>query len=152
MTVTIGIDPGASGAIALLDGARLVCVHDIPHHDGKVNPVAVADLLWPWRDEEVEVWIEDVHAMPKQGVSSSFKFGRAHGTVEGVLGALRLPVHYVTPAKWKKHLGLTKDKAASRRRATELWPLHAATFARVKDDGRAEAALIALYGHTTNNP
>jgi crossover junction endodeoxyribonuclease RuvC len=98
--------------------------------------------------------IEDVHAMPKQGVSSSFSFGRALGVAEGVLAGNGLSLRYVSPAKWKKALGLSSDKGVSRRRADkgvsrrraiELWPEHAKAFERVKDDGRAEAALLAWW-------
>lgn len=142
----LGVDPGASGAIAALElDGSLAWVHDMPHHDGIVAPALVADLFHGTGSFDA-AWVEDVHSMPKQGVSSSFKFGRAHGTVLGVLGALRIPIHLVSPARWKKAMGLSRDKGASRRRAIELWPDHAQAFARVKDDGRAEAALIASYG------
>lgn len=151
MTAIIGIDPGASGAIAILHDARLITAFDMPQIDGRISPAGVARIAESVLAAGPEAWVEDVHAMPKQGVSSSFKFGMAHGTILGVLGALEIPVHLVSPAKWKKHHGLNKDKGASRRRATELWPLHTATFARVKDDGRAEAALIGLYGHQITN-
>lgn len=145
----IGVDPGASGALALLTAeGQLVTAVDMPAHDGVVSGVLIADQLDRWWIEyrPAVAWIEQVHAMPQQGVSSTFKFGRALGCVEGALAAARLPIRYVTPAKWKKDAGLNADKAASRRRATELWPTQAELFARVKDDGRAEAALIARHG------
>ena len=151
MTTIIGVDPGASGAIAVLFDDELKAVFDMPHHGGIVSAPLVVDALDTWRETIDAAWVEDVHSMPKQGVASSFKFGRAHGTVLGVLGALRVPTHMVTPAKWKKAMGLTSDKAACRRRASELGPDHAHLFARVKDDGRAEAALIALYGYGQRN-
>ena len=150
MSVIIGVDPGKSGAIAALDPmGQLIGVDDMP----VVGPIISAVLL----DEAVHNYIdplsilcgvaviEDVHAMPKQGVSSSFSFGRALGVAEGVLAGNDLALHYVSPAKWKKALGLTADKGVSRRRAIELWPNRAQWFARVKDDGRAEAALIAYW-------
>lgn len=147
----IGVDPGKSGAIAALDLAgRLLDVADMP----VVGPIISATLL----DEIVHNWadplilppygvavIEDVHAMPKQGVSSSFSFGRSLGVAEGVLAGGGWSVRYVSPAKWKRAMGLTADKGVSRRRAIELWPDKAKAFARVKDDGRAEAALIARW-------
>ena len=83
--------------------------------------------------------------MPKQGVTSSFNFGRSKGVVEGVFAAAGRPIVYVSPGVWKRALGLSKDKGASRRRAIELWPDHTDKFRRAKDDGRAEAALIALW-------
>lgn len=147
----VGCDPGKSGALARLDDhGRLLEVADMP----VVGPIISATLL----DEIVHNWIdpmfdppygvaviEDVHAMPKQGVSSVFSFGRALGVAEGVLCGNGLSVRYVSPAKWKRALGLTADKGVSRRRAIELWPDQAKAFARVKDDGRAEAALIAWW-------
>jgi crossover junction endodeoxyribonuclease RuvC len=149
--VIVGCDPGKSGALARLDeSGRLWGVVDMP----VVGPTISAHLL----DEAVHDWIdpmfdppygvaviEDVHAMPKQGVSSMFSFGRSLGVAEGVLAGNGLSLRYVSPAKWKRALGLTGDKGASRRRAIELFPDQAKLFARVKDDGRAEAALIAWW-------
>lgn len=83
--------------------------------------------------------------MPKQGVSSSFKFGRSLGLVEGVCDGLGIPVQWVTPNRWKKAMRLGADKEASRQLAIRRWPEQAALFARKKDHGRAEAALIALW-------
>lgn len=142
----IGVDPGANGAIASLDAETgdLLWVEDMPSHDGVVSPANIADMI-DGRDVVV-AWIEKVHSMPKQGVSSSFKFGRAFGTVIGALGGNRIPIQYVTPAKWKADARLSKDKNASRQRATELWPGFSAEFKRVKDNDRAEAALIARHG------
>ena len=154
MTLTLGVDPGASGAVALLDeqGQLIACI-DMPNHDGLVSGTLLVNALHRWgvSASNTQCWIEDVHSMPKQGVASSFKFGRAHGTVIGVLAGQHLTTHYVTPAKWKKYLALTADKAVCRRRAVELWPVHAGLFSRVKDDGRAEAALIARYGWLTHH-
>lgn len=146
MAVIIGVDPGASGAIAALDAdtGALLWVEDMPAHEGIVSAPLSADLIV---GQAIAVaWVENVHSMPKQGVSSSFKFGRAFGVIVGVLGGARVPVEYVTPAVWKKQARLSKDKSASRRLAVELWPAHSDLFKRVKDDGRAEAALIARYG------
>ena len=154
MTITIGVDPGLSGAIALVDSyGVLVEVHDMPVLAKDVSP----QLLRQMFDNEIHtghalddetygcVIIEDVHSMPKQGVASSFKFGRSKGVIEGFFAGAGLPIRYVSPSRWKRDLGLTADKGTSRQRALELWPAHARAFARVKDDGRAEAALIALW-------
>lgn len=142
----MGVDPGLSGAIAFCFSAypKIISVDDMPVIDGRVNPAAIADLVERMRPDGAV--IELVGAMPGQGVSSMFRFGHSFGTVCGVVSALRVPVHYVSPVKWKRHFGLSKDKEESRRRATELWPDHASLFARKKDDGRAEAALLARYG------
>lgn len=152
MTLLIAVDPGASGAVAILKDRELVDVFDMPEHEGLVSGVLLAHRLEKHHAFSFATasaaWIERVSAMPGQGVSSTFKFGRALGVVEGVLGAMRIPLHYVTPAKWKADAGLSKDKSASRRKACETWPEMAEHFARVKDDGRAEAALIGLYGAT----
>ena len=144
----LGIDPGASGALAVLEGDS-IDVYDTPHHSGIVSPTAIGAWLRYHPvliSDNTVCWIEDVHSMPRQGVASAFKFGRAFGTVIGVVGGAGIPINYVTPGKWKRALGLSSDKTACRRRAQELWPQQAHLFARVKDDGRAEAALIALYG------
>ncbi len=144
MSITVGVDPGLSGAIALVDSyGVLVDVYDMPVLNRNVSPQLLHDLdAW---DECGPVVIEDVHSMPKQGVASSFKFGRSKGVVEGYFAALAMPIRYVAPSVWKRDLKLSKDKGASRERAVELWPGKASLFARVKDDGRAEAALIAYW-------
>jgi len=90
--------------------------------------------------------IERVSAMPKQGVVSVFGFGRSYGEARGVVGALNIPMHLVTPQKWKKHFGLSSDKDQPRALATRLFPSVSEHFKLKKHDGRAEAALIALYG------
>lgn len=148
--IVIGVDPGKTGAIALLDEhGQLIDAFDMPEIGGKVSPYLLADAD-NWADNRFGVVIiEDVHAMPKQGVTSAFGFGRSFGVVEGVFAAAGRPCRYVTPAKWKRDLGLTADKHMSRRRAIELWPERAQLFARARDDGRAEAALIAHWWHTT---
>lgn len=148
--LVIGVDPGKSGAFAVLLGGALVAIHDMPVAGNIVSPALLDELVHnhvdPMADPPYGVAvIEDVHAMPKQGVSSSFSFGRSLGVIEGVLAGNGFGLRYVSPAKWKKALGLSADKGASRRRACELWPHRAAWFARVKDDGRAEAALIAHW-------
>lgn len=143
--VIVGVDPGGTGAIAHLaaDGT-LLTVHDMPVHDGTVSAVLAATICLQ-HGHVAAAFVEAVHSMPKQGVASSFKFGKAYGCILGVLGALSIPVHHVTPNVWKRDAGL-RGKDASRQRATELWPTFADQFARVKDDGRAEAALIARHG------
>lgn len=152
MTFTIGVDPGVSGAIAYVtDIGTLVDVFDMPVVGGQVSAQLLArqdDWSHPNKMFGTVV-VEDVHAMPKQGVTSSFNFGRSKGVVEGVFAGAGRPIVYVPPGVWKRALHLSKDKGASRRRAIELWPSHADKFARAKDDGRAEAALIALWYVTT---
>ena len=141
----VGVDPGMSGAIAILDGDELVVIHDMPVAGNDVSAQMLV-ALESWAEPIYgTVVIEDVHAMPRQGVSSSFKFGGAKRVVEGVFAQALRPVVFVAPQKWKRDLRLTKNKGACRQRASELWPSYASQFVRAKDDGRAEAALIAHW-------
>ena len=151
MSLVIGVDPGKGGALAAvdLDTLALVTAEDMPlvgkGRDGKVS----APLLWHWVStlpgEVVGVAIESVGPRPHESPNGAFQFGRATGTVIGVL-APHWPTVEVTSPKWKAAYHLTgKDKPASRAAALGLWPTSASLFARVKDEGRAEAALIARY-------
>ena len=97
------------------------------------------------------VVIEAVHAMPKQGVSSSFNFGYGAGLLEGICAALNYPIDLIPPATWKRGAGLPADKGACRQLAARYWPGAAHMFSRVKDDGRAEAALMARWYETEKN-
>lgn len=149
MTITLGIDPGLSGAIAAVDHAgALIGAWDMPVAGGEVSPAMMHylfDGVADWR-EIASAAIESVHSMPGQGVSSTFKFGQATGTVLGFLGAGGIPVVKVTPQTWKKHHRLIgKDKEAGRLLALETWPEQADLFRLKKHHGRADAALIALW-------
>lgn len=149
MTVlTLGVDPGKKGALALIDDdGRLVDVHDMPDATGAALGALIGVLLADHAPHTVKVaWVEQVGSMPGQGHMNVFTFGAGYGALLGALGALEVPVELRTPNVWKKAMRVTRDKAGSRQRAAELWPSEAARFARVKDDGRAEAALIAEYG------
>ena len=147
--VHIGIDPGLTGAIAAVtaDGA-LVWVEDMPVLAGRVDSHELGDIFTceAVTESVTNVTVEVVGTRPGQGAPGVLKMGTNYGIVLGVIGALCLPVEHVTPAVWKKAMGVTADKETSLRRARELWPTSADRFARKKDDGRAEAALIALYG------
>lgn len=149
----IGIDPGITGAIALVsdDGVFVAC-WDMPvfriKGKSKIDVHQLGGILRAANYDQPSAMIELVGAMPGQGVSSMFTFGFATGTLHGAVGALSIPLDTVTPAKWKAHFGLSKDKDAARQLATRKWP-HG-PFSRVKDAGRAEAALIALYAIETN--
>jgi crossover junction endodeoxyribonuclease RuvC len=148
----LGIDPGLSGALALYwpaDG--MLIVHDTPTiGDAKkrvVNAAQVAQFLCV--RIPVAAFIEDVHAIQKSGSSSAFRFGESKGIVLGVLGAMAIPLYRVSPQRWKKHFNITRDKDVARKLATELFPKHSGMFARVMDEHRAEASLIARYGAET---
>lgn len=146
--IFIGIDPGLFGAVAIIDGAT-VSIHDTPvAKTGKKSdyiPAAMAAILSDLRNAYCV--IEAVHALPGQGVTSMFNFGKGFGLWLGILAGLRIPHTKVTPQAWKKQLmaGMG-DKAASRIRACELYPGCAGQLSRVKDHGRAEALLLAHYG------
>ena len=146
-----GIDPGFTGAIALYwpDAGKLE-VHDMPvmkNPKGKtiINPHGVLDILANEGGKSLAV-LEQVGAMPGQGVSSMWRFGQGVGHLEMACAACKLPLKYVTPATWKKHFNLSRDKGVSRGVAMQRFPDQAQQFSRAKDDGRAEAALIALFG------
>lgn len=150
----LGIDPGAYGALAFLDTeSREVIVVDMPAVKVKRGPRAVtqvdakglaAAIRLHITDDTLAI-VEKVHSMPGQGVASTFSFGRAAGIIEGVLAALDIPFSLIPPQTWTKAMRLYGGKDGSRARATELFPDQAHLFARKKDDGRADAALMACY-------
>jgi crossover junction endodeoxyribonuclease RuvC len=156
-TFTIGIDPGKAGAVALVGPAGLLGIWDTPTIKvGNKSQYDTAAMVRIIHDAEQVVGaaeidrltaaIEQVHAMPGQGVTSMFAFGEGFGIWKGIIAAYQIPVVYPTPQAWKKRMleGMPKDKGSSRLRAKQLWPT-VNFFDRVKDDGRAEAALIASY-------
>lgn len=146
MSIIMGIDPGISGAVAFYFPVvpSRIAVDDVPVAGGEINVNELARLVRIHRPTLAV--IERVGAMPGQGVVSMFNFGRSYGDVRGVIGAMDIPLHFVTPQKWKKHFGLSSDKDECRMRAIRMFPSAAESFKLKKHDGRAEAALIALYG------
>jgi crossover junction endodeoxyribonuclease RuvC len=146
----LAIDPGLSGAGAVSDErGELIEVFDLPTigegAQRRIDAANLADLVREHAPYAFAI-VEQVGARPGQGVSSMFRFGKAYGTILGVIGALAIPVRHVSPAKWKKALGLNSDAETSRARAIETWPAQAELFARKRDHNRAEAALLGLYG------
>lgn len=151
--LTVGIDPGITGAVALWDmSIKALQVWDMPvlkvRGKSVLNEPQLAHILrslLPLAD--VQVYIEQVHAMPGQGVTSMFSFGMSYGIVKGILAGLDLPTTYVTPQSWQRQMQVPKGgKDASRSRALQLLPRYAGLFSRVRDNGRSDAALIALFG------
>ena len=150
---SIGIDPGLSGAVAVISPESLK-IFDMPtmtvERNGKakrqVSATELAHIFANFNSNDTHVYVEKVSAMAGQGVTSVFSFGRSFGMIEGILAAFRLPVTFVPPATWVKAVGRGQGKDASRARAMELFPENQADFKRVKDDGRADAALIAYWG------
>ncbi len=145
----LGIDPGLTGALALLSDDGL-SVFDIPTLKVRTRG---REVVW----SEVARWvdaaghidhavIEAVAAMPGQGVSSMFKFGYIAGGLRGIVAAHFIPSTSVAPKRWKRDMAVPKEKDGARARASELFPSHCDLFLRVKDHGRAESALIALWG------
>ena len=144
----IGIDPGAKGAIAFFENGKLINVLDMPTvmDKGKprVDPACLVAVLQ--RFSGATATMERVGAMPGQGVSSMFQFGRAVGCLEGVLAALQMRVTLVAPTQWKGALRVPRDKGQARLRASQLIPEGAKWWPRAGHDGCAEAALIGCYG------
>lgn len=152
----LGIDPGAStGALAIVQSGRLLEVVDMPHEWRKagkrraahVDRSRVAELIAEWQERyrPLVAAVEQVGAMPKQGVTSTFNFGLGYGVVLGVLAGRGIEATLYRPAVWKRAMGLSRSKAHSLHRASTLWLDKAVYFRRKKDDGRAEAALLAWY-------
>lgn len=158
MTAIIAIDPGLTGAIAFYDGARLA-VTDMPTYTvrkaTRVNLHELTAIIHRnyMADGADAALVEHVGSMPKQGVASAFNFGFTTGAIHGILAALGMESHTVTPAQWRFGVGLMRTegadkrdrKASSRARAIELFPDYVHLFARAKDDGRADAALMAWW-------
>jgi len=150
----IGIDIGILGAIALLNN-KGECIHvenmpvmALAKGKTQVNAVELAKILERWRGtagEPLTAFVEQVSAMPKQGVTAMFNFGKSYGTVLGVLGAERIPYILVTPQSWKRRAGLSHtEKDMARTKAQQLFPN--IDLCRKKDIGKADAILIAKYG------
>ena len=149
--IVMAIDPGLSGAIAVFIDDVLIAVVDMPTHEltrnGKTKrQISASGLAAIFRDYKPDhVVVEKVSAMPGQGVTSMFSFGRSFGLIEGIVGAFEIPATYVMPSVWTKGIGRGLGKDASRARACELYPVWEKSFARVKDDGRADAVLIGAW-------
>ncbi len=160
MSLTIGIDPGKTGAIAFLNAdGTLLDVVDMPSATGAALGACLRDLIADWAPHTIAAaWIEQVNTRPGQSATAMWTFATNYGAILGALGALGIPCHHVTTPTWRKTSGITipasvdakakkkVGKQMSRQRAMELYVDHTSLFARVKDDGRAEAALIARHG------
>jgi len=145
----LGADPGLSGGVAFYyPDTRDVAVLDMPVVAGEVNMPELARQIRIYGPKFA--FVERVASRPGQGVSSVFRFGCAYGQLLGVIATLEVPYRLVTPSTWKRWFKLSgSDKELSRARALELWPQRAELFKRKMDHGRAEAALLALYGADT---
>lgn len=145
--IILGIDPGVTGGIAFLDNHDgLITAEDMPNVAGELDVDAIIRMIQ--FHSPVLAFVERANAMPKQGVSSTFKFGVAYGSLRTIPAALKIPTFLVSARKWKSHFALDADKEKARALAIRLWPGYG-LFERKKDHGKAEAALIARYGAET---
>ena len=150
----IGIDPGLSGAIAVLENNKVLHMFDMPvMSEGKknkrqLNSALLVSLLKEnlTSSEEVSVVVEQVNAMPGQGVTSMFNFGQTFGAIKGICAALDLPIFFVRPSKWKKHFELiNSSKDSSRTKAIEMYPKLSMQLSKKKDVNKSDAILIARF-------
>ena len=156
----IGIDPGLSGGIAVLENNKVTNIFDMPvMSEGKKNKRQLnsAQLVKILKDnfkndkeEDVSVVVEQVNAMPGQGVTSMFNFGQSFGAIKGICAALNLPIFFVRPAKWKKHFELiNSSKDASRTKVIEMYPSLSSQLSKKKDVNKSDAILIARFYNET---
>ena len=150
----IGIDPGLSGAIAVLKDIKVLSLFEMPvMAEGKknkrqLNSAQLVNIIKENTNdnEEIAVIVEQVNAMPGQGVTSMFNFGQTFGAIKGVCAALGLPIFFVRPSKWKKHFELiNSSKDASRTKVIEMYPSFSKQLAKKKDVNKSDAILIARF-------
>jgi len=156
----IGIDPGISGAICFFDNGKILDVIEMPTmNEGKKNKRQVngaqiyneiSKRMNKTHNDDVRVVVEQVSAMPGQGVTSMFNFGQSFGIIKGICSAMQLSLYFVRPAKWKKYFNLiNSEKDASRTRAIEIFPYFSSQLSKKKDSNKADAILIASFYHET---
>ena len=156
----IGIDPGISGSICFLEDGIIKDVLEMPTMtEGKKNKKQVngsqifneiSFRVKTYEKKNIKVVIEQVSAMPGQGVTSMFNFGQSFGILKGICSAMQLPIYFVRPAKWKKYFNLiNSEKDASRTRAIEIFPYFSSNLSKKKDSNKADAILIASYYYET---
>ena len=156
----IGIDPGISGSICFFQDGKIIDVVEMPTMtEGKKNKKQVNgsqifnEISFRAKKldkKDIKVIIEQVSAMPGQGVTSMFNFGQSFGILKGICSAMQLPMYFVRPAKWKKYFNLiNSEKDASRTRAIEIFPYFSGQLSRKKDSNKADAILIASFYYET---
>ena len=156
----IGIDPGISGSICFFEDGKIIEVIEMPvMTEGKKNKKQVngAQIYNEFlkrinnKNDDIRVVIEQVSAMPGQGVTSMFNFGQSYGILKGICSAMQLPMFFVRPAKWKKYFNLiNSQKDASRTRAIEIFPYFSPQLSKKKDSNKADAILIASFYYETH--
>ena len=158
--LVIGIDPGISGSICFFQDGKIIDVVEMPTMiEGKKNKKQVngsqifneiSYRIKKIDKKDIKVVIEQVSAMPGQGVTSMFNFGQSFGILKGICSAMQLPMYFVRPAKWKKYFNLiNSEKDASRTRAIEIFPYFSSQLSRKKDSNKADAILIASFYYET---
>jgi crossover junction endodeoxyribonuclease RuvC len=158
--LVIGIDPGISGSICFFQDGKIIDVMEMPTMtEGKKNKKQVngsqifneiSERIKKIDKKDVKVIIEQVSAMPGQGVTSMFNFGQSFGILKGICSAMQLPMYFVRPLKWKKYFNLiNSEKDASRTRAIEIFPYFSSQLSRKKDSNKADAILIASFYYET---
>ena len=158
--IVIGIDPGISGSICFLQNGRIIDVIEMPTMtEGKKNKKQVngsqifneiSERIKKSDNNNIRVVIEQVSAMPGQGVTSMFNFGQSFGILKGICSAMQIPMYFVRPAKWKKYFNLiNSEKDASRTRAIEIFPYFSSQLSKKKDSNKADAILIASFYNET---
>ena len=156
----IGIDPGLSGSICFFEDGKILDVVEMPTMtEGKKNKRQVngsqvyneiSKRIKQLDKKDIKVIIEQVSAMPGQGVTSMFNFGQSYGILKGMCSAMHLPMYFVRPAKWKKYFSLINaEKDASRTKAIEIFPYFSSNLSKKKDSNKADAILIASYYYET---
>ena len=157
----ISIDPGVSGSICFFENGQIIEVIEMPtmtegtKKKKQVNGAQIYNEISQkinQKDKQnIRVVIEQVSAMPGQGVTSMFNFGQSFGILKGICSAMQLPMYFVRPSKWKKYFGLIKsEKDASRTRAIEMFPYFSSHLSKKKDSNKADAILIASFYHETH--
>ena len=158
--LVIGIDPGISGSICFFQDGKIIDVVEMPTMiEGKKNKKQVngsqifneiSERIKKIDKKDIKVVIEQVSAMPGQGVTSMFNFGQSYGILKGICSAMQLPMYFVRPAKWKKYFNLiNSEKDASRTKAIEIFPYFSTQLSRKKDSNKADAILIAGFYYET---
>ena len=156
----IAIDPGITGSICFFEDGKIINLVEMPNMpDGKKNKKQVngsqiyneiSSRIKNIEKKNIKVVIEQVSAMPGQGVTSMFNFGQSFGVLKGICSAMQLPMYFVRPAKWKKYFNLiNSEKDASRTKAIQVFPYISPQLSRKKDSNKADAILIASFFYET---
>ena len=156
----IAIDPGISGSLCFFEEGKIIDIVEMPNMAaGKKNKRQVNGAqiyneislrIKNFQKENIKVVIEQVSAMPGQGVTSMFNFGQSFGVLKGICSAMQLPMYFVRPAKWKKYFNLINSKKdASRTKAIEIFPYISMQLSKKKDSNKADAILIASFFYET---